>query len=101
MRGTYSQCAVFHRFPVRLLLATRHEHLATAIASMVVALPIHPKLCIGDEIVSTRLGKAVAVVSVSVIDADRKCARRGTCLRLGACTFRNGQAKMSRGTGPF
>jgi hypothetical protein len=32
------------------------------IASMVVALHIHPKLCIGDEIVSTRLGKAVAMV---------------------------------------
>lgn len=39
---------------------------------MVVALPMHPKLRVGDEIVSIRLGKAVAVVSAGVIGAGRR-----------------------------
>jgi Tn3 transposase DDE domain len=63
-RYLFSACSI-PRFPGRLLPATRHEHLVPPIASMVVALPIRPKLRVGDDIVSMRLGKAVAVVSAS------------------------------------
>jgi hypothetical protein len=48
-----------------LLPAAFHEHLAPRIASMLVALPIRLKLRVGDDILSMRLGKAVAVASTS------------------------------------
>lgn len=45
--------------------AAFHEDLASRIASMLVALPIRLKLPVGDDILSMRLGKAVAVASTS------------------------------------
>lgn len=45
--------------------AAFHEDLASRIASMLVALPIRLKLPVGDDILSMRLGKAVAVASAS------------------------------------
>src|SRR5438105_4478405 len=50
----------------RVLGASRHEHLAPPIAIMVVALPIRPELRVGEDIVSMRLGKAVAGFGASV-----------------------------------
>lgn len=45
--------------------ATRHEQLAPPIASMILAIVISLQLCVGDDIVSIRLSKPVAVVSAS------------------------------------
>jgi hypothetical protein len=45
------------------LPAAFYEHLAPRIASMLVALPIRLKLLVVDDILSMRLGKAVAVAA--------------------------------------